>query len=29
MMFVFPSNHYMRWSPAFLEMAEHLPANGK
>lgn len=22
-------NHYMRWSPAFLEMAEHLPDDGK
>lgn len=27
--FVFPRNHYMWWSPAFLEMAKHLPANGK
>jgi len=27
--FVFPSNHYVRWGHAFLEMAEHLPDNGK
>jgi len=27
--FVFPSNHDKQWSPAFLEMAEHLPADGK
>ena len=30
MVFVFPSpNRHMWWSPAFLEMAEHLPADGK
>ena len=29
MVFVFPSNGYAWWSPAFLEMAEHLPAHGK
>ena len=29
LVFVFPSKHYAWWSPAFLEMAEHLPANGK
>jgi len=29
MVFVFPSNRYMWWSPAFLEMAEHLQAGGK
>ena len=29
MAFVFPSNHYAWWSPAFLGMAEHLPACGK
>jgi len=27
--FVFPSNCYKQRSPAFLEMAEHLPVNGK
>ena len=27
--FVFPSHCYAWWSPAFLEMAEHLPAHGK
>ena len=27
--FVFPSNHYMWWSPAFLVMAEQLSADGK
>ena len=29
MVFVFPSNHYEWGSPAVLEMAEHLPADGK
>ena len=29
MAFVFPSHRYAWWSPAFLEVAEHLPANGK
>ena len=29
MEFVFSSNYYAWWSPAFLEMAEHLPADGK
>jgi len=29
MVFVFPSNPHAWWSPAFLEMAEHLPADGK
>ena len=29
MVFVFPSNHYVWQSPAFLGMAEHLPAHGK
>ena len=29
MVFVFPSHCYTWWSPAFLEMAEHLPAHGK
>jgi len=29
MAFVLPSNYYECWSPVFLEMAEHLPANGK
>ena len=29
MAFVFPSHHYTCWSPAVLEMAEHLPAHGK
>lgn len=29
MVFVIPNHHYMWWSPAFLEMAEHLPAGGK
>lgn len=29
MVFVIPSHCYMWWSPAFLEMAEHLPAGGK
>jgi len=29
MAFAFPSNHYMQWSPAFLGMAEQLPADGK
>ena len=29
MAFVIPSNHYVWWSPAFLEMAEQLPAEGK
>ena len=28
-MFVFPSNHYAWWSPACLEMAKRLPADGK
>ena len=28
MAFVFPIHRYTWWSPAFLEMAEHLPANG-
>jgi len=27
--FVFPSNHCVWWSPAFLEMAGHMPADGK
>lgn len=27
--FVFPGHCYMWWGPAFLEMAEHLPAHGK
>jgi len=27
MAFVFPSNHYTWWSPAFLQMAGHLPAD--
>jgi len=27
--FVFLRNCYTRWSPAFLEMAEHLPAREK
>jgi len=27
--FDFPGNHYMWWSPAFLDMAGHLPADGK
>lgn len=27
--FVFPSNIYIGWSPAFLEMAKHLAADGK
>lgn len=25
---VFPSHYHMRWSPAFLGMAEYLPAHG-
>ena len=29
MAFVCPSNRYARWSPAFLEVAEHLPTDGK
>jgi len=29
MAFVFPSNHYPWWRPAFLEMDEHLQAYGK
>ena len=29
MAFVFPSHCYAWWSPAVLEMAEHLPTNGK
>jgi len=29
MAFLFSSSHYAWWSPAFLEMAEPLPANGK
>jgi len=29
MMFVFSSVRYVWWSPAFLEMAEQLPADGK
>jgi len=29
MVFVFPSNHYMGCSPAFREIAESLPADGK
>jgi len=29
MAFVFPSNRYPWWSPAFLEVAEHWPADGK
>lgn len=29
MAFVIPSNHYMWWTPAFLEMAEPLPAHGE
>ena len=29
MVFVFTGNHYTWWSPAFLEVAEHLPADGK
>lgn len=29
MVFAIPRHHYMGWSPAFLEMAEHLPAGGK
>lgn len=29
MVFVLPSNSYRWWSPAFLEMAEHLPVDGK
>jgi len=29
MAFVFPSHHHTWWSPALLEMAEHLPAGGK
>ena len=29
MVFVFLSHHYTWWSPAFLEMAEHLPADAK
>jgi len=29
MMFVFPSNCYAWWGPAFLGVAECLPANGK
>lgn len=29
MTFVFPSNCQRRWSPAFLEIAEHPPAHGK
>jgi len=29
MAFVCPSNCYAWWSPAFLEMAAHLPADGK
>lgn len=28
MVFVFPTNHYMCWGPAFLEVAKHLPAMG-
>lgn len=28
-MFVFPNNRDLQWSPAFLEMAEHLPAHWK
>lgn len=27
--FVFPSHHYMWWSPAFMVIAEHLPAHGQ
>lgn len=26
---VFPSKHYVPWSPAVLGMAEHWPAGGK
>jgi len=26
---VFPSNRHVGWSPALLEIAEHLPAGGK
>lgn len=29
MVFVIPRHCYMGWRPAFLEMAEHLPAGGK
>lgn len=29
MIFIFPSHHYARWSPALLEVAEHPPAHGK
>ena len=29
MAFAFPCNPYMQWSPASLEMAEHLPADGQ
>lgn len=29
MVFVYPSHCYMWWSPALVEMAEHLPAHGK
>lgn len=29
MTYVFPSHHYAWWTPAFLEMAEHLPGPGK
>jgi len=29
MAFVFPSNHYVKWSPAFWDVAKHLPADGK
>lgn len=27
--FVFPSHHYMWWSPAFMGLAAHLPVHGK
>lgn len=29
LVFVFSSNHYMCWGPAFWEVAKHLPVNGK
>lgn len=29
MVSVFPNHHCMRWTPAFLGMTEHLPANMK